>query len=84
VSDPGSGRVLDLHTSEPGLQFYSGNFLDGSIRGKKGRRYGRRSGFCLEPQHFPDAPNHDAFPSIVLRPHQEYRSRTTFTFSVSH
>jgi aldose 1-epimerase len=84
VQDPTSGRVLDLHTSEPGLQFYSGNFLDGSITGKHGRRYGHRSGFCLEPQHYPDAPNHDAFPSIILRPDREYRSRTTFTFSVNH
>jgi aldose 1-epimerase len=84
VHDPVSGRVLDVHTSEPGLQFYSGNFLDGSISGKDGRRYAHRSGFCLEPQHYPDAPNHDAFPSIILRPSQEYRSRTTFTFSVNH
>jgi aldose 1-epimerase len=82
VRDPASGRVLDVHTSEPGLQFYSGNFLDGSIHGKQGRAYTYRSGFCLEPQHFPDSPNRDGFPSVILRPAEEYRSRTVFTFSV--
>jgi aldose 1-epimerase len=78
--DPGSGRTLDVLTTEPGLQFYSGNFLDGTLTGKSGRIYGRRSGFCLETQHFPDSPNHPDFPSTLLRPGQEYRSRTVFVF----
>jgi len=78
--DPVSGRTLEVQTTEPGLQFYSGNFLDGTLTGKAGRVYGRRSGFCLETQHFPDSPNHPVFPSTVLRPGQEYRSRTVFLF----
>jgi aldose 1-epimerase len=78
--DPVSGRTLEVRTTEPGLQFYSGNFLDGTLTGKSGRVYGRRSGFCLETQHFPDSPNHPDFPSTLLRPGQEYRSRTVFTF----
>lgn len=81
VVEPRSGRVLTLHTSEPGVQFYSGNFLDGSLLGK-GRRYERHSGFCLEPQHFPDAPNQPNFPPIVLRPGKAYQSRMCFSFSV--
>jgi aldose 1-epimerase len=80
VSEPRTGRALDVHTTEPGLQFYSGNFLDGTIRGKEGRMYGHRGGFCLETQHFPDSPNQPVFPSVVLRPDETYRSRTTFTF----
>jgi aldose 1-epimerase len=82
VREPGSGRVLDVHTTEPGLQFYSGNFLDGSIRGKEGRLYRHRSGLCLETQHFPDSPNEPHFPSVVLRPGEELRSQTVFAFSV--
>lgn len=78
--EPISGRTLDVRTSEPGLQLYSGNFLDGTIRGKGGRLYGCRAGLCLETQHFPDAPNHPSFPSIVLRPGEKYQSRTVFTF----
>ena len=62
------------------MQFYSGNFLDGSITGKQGRVYRQRYGFCLETQHFPDSPNKPAFPSTVLGPGQEYRSRTVFRF----
>lgn len=81
VHEPGSGRVLELFTDEPGLQFYSGNFLDGSLQGK-GRRYGRRSGFCLETQHFPDSPNQPHFPNTVLRPGATYHSAATFRFSV--
>jgi aldose 1-epimerase len=80
VEEPISGRTLEVRTTEPGLQFYSGNFLDGSLRGKGGRVYAHRAGFCLETQHFPDSPNHDGFPSIVLRPGMTYRSRTLFTF----
>ena len=82
VLEPGSGRTLDVYTSEPGIQFYSGNFLDGTITGKAGRVYGHRFGFCLETQHFPDSPNQRAFPSTILRPGQTYRSRTIFTFGV--
>ena len=81
VLDPGSGRVLELFTEEPGVQFYSGNFLDGSLEGK-GRRYGYRSGFCLEPQHFPDSPNQPRFPNVILRPGEEYRTESRFRFSV--
>jgi aldose 1-epimerase len=80
VLEPMSGRTLDVYTTEPGLQFYSGNFLDGSLRGKRGHAYARRGGFCLETQHFPDAPNHPEFPSIVLRPGTTYRSRTVYAF----
>ena len=81
--EPSSGRTLDVSTTEPGVQFYSGNFLDGSIRGKGGRVYAHRSGLCLETQHFPDSPNHANFPSTILRPGTTYRSRTVFTFGVA-
>jgi aldose 1-epimerase len=83
VAEPSSGRTLDVYTTEPGMQLYSGNFLDGTIRGKDGRIYGYRSGFCLETQHFPDSPNEPAFPSTVLRPGEEYRSRTVYAFGVA-
>jgi aldose 1-epimerase len=80
VADPGSGRMMDVYTTEPGIQFYSGNYLDGSIRGKGGETYGHRCGFCLETQHFPDSPNHPEFPSTILRPGEEFNSRTVFAF----
>jgi aldose 1-epimerase len=80
VLDPRSGRVLELFTEEPGVQFYSGNFLDGSLSGK-GRSYGHRSGFCLEPQHFPDSPNQPRFPNTILRPGQVYQTESRFRFS---
>ena len=80
--DPRSGRTLELATTEPGLQFYSGNFLDGSITGKGGRVYRHRTGLCLETQHFPDSPNHPKFPSSNLRPGQTYSTQTVFTFGV--
>jgi aldose 1-epimerase len=83
VQDPGSGRTLDISTSEPGLQFYSGNFLDGTIRGKSGHVYGHRSAIVLETQHFPDSPNQPNFPSTILTPGQELRSRTVFAFGVA-
>ncbi len=83
VYEPTSGRVLDVATTQPGMQFYSGNRLDGTITGKRGHVYGRRSGFCLETQHFPDSPNHPEFPSIVLPPGEEYAHTTVFTFAVS-
>jgi aldose 1-epimerase len=83
VTDPDSGRVLEVDTSEPGVQFYSGNFLSSEIVGKGGRTYGRRSGFCLETQHFPDSPNKPEFPSTILRPGEQYRSRTIYRFSAT-
>jgi len=76
------GRVLEVWTTEPGVQFYTGNFLDGKIVGKAGRTYQRRYGFCLETQHFPDSPNKPAFPSTVVKPAQPYRSTTVYKFSV--
>jgi len=82
VVEPTSGRTLDVSTTEPGVQFYSGNFLDGTIKGKGGRLYVHRSGLCLETQHFPDSPNHSNFPSTILRPGATYRSRTVFAFGV--
>jgi aldose 1-epimerase len=83
VRDPMTGRVLDVSTTEPGVQFYTGNFLDGTITGKGGVAYLQRYGFCLETQHFPDSPNKPDFPSTILRPGDEYRSRTIFAFSVA-
>ncbi|HEV8598998.1 MAG TPA: aldose epimerase family protein [Gemmatimonadales bacterium] len=83
VVEPKSGRTLDVATTEPGIQFYTGNFLDGSITGKGGHVYRHRNGFCLETQHFPNSPNQPAFPSTILRPGTEYRSRTVYTFGVA-
>jgi aldose 1-epimerase len=80
--DPKSGRTLDVSTTEPGVQFYAGNFLDGTIVGKGGHTYIRRSGLCLETQHYPDSPNHSNFPSTILRPGEKRLSKTTFTFGV--
>lgn len=80
--EPNSGRVLEVWTTEPGVQFYSGNFLDGTARGKGGKAYEFRSGFCLETQHYPDSPNHPEFPSTVLSPGQRYHSVTIYKFSV--
>jgi aldose 1-epimerase len=82
VYAPGSGRVLDVFTTEPGVQFYSGNMLDGSHTGKGGTIYTRNSGLCLETQHFPDSPNQPQFPSTVLHPGETYRQSTIFQFSV--
>jgi aldose 1-epimerase len=82
VYDPKSGRTLEVATTEPGVQFYTGNFLDGSIAGKGGTVYRRRTGFCLETQHFPDSPNQSSFPTTILRPGETYRSQTVFTFGV--
>ncbi len=83
VVDPSSGRTLDVATTEPGLQLYSGNNLDGTAVGKDGHVYGRRTSFCLETQHFPDSPNHPNFPSTILRPRERFRSRTVFSFGVT-
>jgi aldose 1-epimerase len=81
VYESNTGRVMEIHTTEPGIQFYSGNFLDGSITGKAGKVYNQHYGFCLEPQHFPDSPNKPNFPSTVLQPGAKYLSRTVFKFS---
>jgi aldose 1-epimerase len=78
--EPTSGRALEILTTEPGIQFYSGNFLDGSFIGKNGIAYEKYTGLCLEPQHFPDAPNHPNFPSTVLRSGEEYRHQTIYRF----
>jgi aldose 1-epimerase len=83
VWEPTSGRTLEVSSTEPGLQCYAGNLLDGSLRGKSGRVYGRFAGLCLEPQHFPDSPNRPAFPSTVLRPGGRYESTTRFRFGVA-
>jgi len=80
VLDPASGRTLTVTTTEPGLQFYSGNFLEGSLVGPAGRAYRQGDGFALETQHFPDSPNQPSFPSTVLRPGQQFHSSTVFTF----
>jgi len=82
VVEPGSGRIMDVYTTEPGIQFYSGNFLDGSLIGKSGRPYEYRSGFCLETQHFPDSPNQPAFPSTILRPGETFSSQTVYSFTM--
>jgi len=80
--DPQSGRVLEVSTTEPGMQFYTGNFLDGTDHGKNGKVYGYRSAFCLETQHFPDSPNHKDFPATLLKPGQTFRSTSIYNFSV--
>ncbi len=81
LHDPASGRVMSVKTSEPGIQFYSGNFLDGSITGKYSTVYKKRYGLCLETEHFPDSPNQKSFPPVVLRPGETYRTQTIYTFS---
>jgi aldose 1-epimerase len=81
VHEPVSGRVLELFTTEPGLQLYSGNYLDGSAAGKGGQPYESRHGFCLEPQKFPDSPNQPDFPTCILRPGERYQSRTVYRFT---
>ncbi len=79
---PATGIVLEVYTTEPGVQFYTGNFLDGTLTGKNGIVYKQRSGFCLETQHFPDSPNHKNFPSTELRPDGKYTSRCIYKFGV--
>ncbi len=80
VEEPATGRVLEVRTTQPGVQFYTANFLDGTIKGKGGKVYGRRSAFCLETQHFPDSPNKPAFPTTELKPGQRFQSTTVFLF----
>jgi aldose 1-epimerase len=81
VEEPTTGRVMEVHTTEPAIQFYTGNFLDGTLKGKGGV-YGHRSAFCLETQHYPDSPNQSSFPSTVLKPGQTYHTTTAYKFSV--
>src|SRR5258708_7186979 len=81
VQEPTTGRVLEVYTTEPGLQFYTGNFLDGTLKGKGGKVYAQRSALCLETQHFPDSPNKPAFPTTTLKPGQQYKTTTEFRFS---
>jgi aldose 1-epimerase len=83
VTEPTTGRVLEVLSSEPGLQFYTGNFLDGTIKGKGGWVYQFRDAFCMEPQHFPDSPNHPDFPSVVLKPGAVYHNTIIYRFSVA-
>ena len=78
---PKSGRVIEVLTTEPGVQFYTGNNLNGSIRGKGGKAYDRRYGLCLETQHFPDSPNKLNFPSVALKPGAQYQTTTVYKFS---
>lgn len=82
VSEPTSGRVMDVWTTEPGMQFYTGNFLDSTITGKGGWTYAFRNGFCMEPQHYPDSPNQASFPTTVLKPGQIYKNTIIYKFSV--
>jgi aldose 1-epimerase len=82
VYEPESGRVLELFTQEPGVQFYSGNFLDGSLVGKGSRAYEFRSGLCIEPEHYPDSPNQPSYPNTILRPGEVYETESRFKFSV--
>ena len=81
VHEPTSGRVLEVWTTQPGVQFYTGNFLDGSVTGKQGHVYKRRYGLCLETQHFPDSPNHPNFPTTILKPGETFHQKTLFRFS---
>jgi aldose 1-epimerase len=83
VVEPRSGRTLSVATTEPGVQVYTGSFLDGTLIGKSGRPYVQHAGFCLETQHFPDTPHHANFPATLVRPGERYHSRTVFTFGVS-
>ena len=81
VHEPTTGRVMEVHTTEPGIQFYCGNFLDGRLKGKAGKPYVHRGGFCLETQHYPDSPNQPNFPSTILKAGVEHKSQTVFKFS---
>ena len=82
LSDPASGRAMEVRTTQPGLQFYSGNFLDGKPAGQ-GTVFLHRTGLCLETQHFPDSPNQPSFPTTILRPGQPYSEKTVLTFKTS-
>lgn len=82
VHEPKSGRLMEVSTTEPGVQFYSGNFLDGKHKGKGGKVYNHRNALCLETQHYPDSPNHPEFPNTIVRPGEKYSSQTVYKFSV--
>ena len=82
VTEPASGRTMKVYTSEPGVQFYSGNFMDGSDIGKTGKPYPFRGSFCFETQHYPDSPNKPDFPSTLLNPGEEYETITVYKFGV--
>ena len=82
VYEESSGRFMEVFTEEPGIQFYTGNYLDGRLKSKGGKNYLQRGGLCLETQHYPDSPNQDHFPSTELLPDEKYRSSTHFVFSV--
>jgi len=82
VYEPESGRFMEVFTTEPGIQFYAGNFLNGVLIGKNDTQYLHRGGLCLETQHFPDSPNQPTFPSTILQPEQIYQTQTIFKFSV--
>jgi aldose 1-epimerase len=81
VTEPKTGRVMEISTTEPGIQFYTGNFLDGTLKGKRGTVYQKHFGFCLETDHFPDSPNQPKFPSVILRPGKTYKQTTVHKFS---
>jgi len=81
VTEPTSGRIMTVRTTEPGIQFYCGNFLDGRLKGKSGKNYVHRGGFCLETQHYPDSPNRPEFPSTTLKPGDVYQTQTVYAFS---
>jgi aldose 1-epimerase len=83
LTDPKSGRTMEVFTTEPGVQIYSANFPSGAIEGPHGYPYPKHAGFCLETQHYPDSPNHPQFPSTVLRPGQTYHSTTILKFGVA-
>ena len=79
--DKTTGLFMEVFTNEPGIQFYTGNFLEGTLPMPNGGTYGHRTGFCFETQHYPDSPNHSGFPSVVLKKEETYTSKTTFKFS---
>jgi aldose 1-epimerase len=83
VTEASSGRCLDVATSQPGVQFYTGNMMPDTLAGKQGQIYTKRSGFCLETQHFPDSPNQPHFPNTLLRPGEPFHETTVFTFSTA-
>ncbi len=83
VYEPQSGRTLEVYTTAPGMQFYTGNFLDGSVTGKGGKVYEKHTGFCMETQYFPDAPNQPNFPDVILRPGETYQQTTAYVFGVA-
>ena len=79
---PKTGKFINVYTDQPGIQFYTGNFLDGSIKGKNGTFYNHRNAFCLETQHFPNSPNQHNFPTTELRPGEQYKTTTIFEFGI--